>query len=102
MIITIDGPAGSGKSSAAKALAQRLGFEMLDTGATYRAVALAITRAGVDIGDAKQLRQLLSTLHIEMPLHRVLLNGEDITAAIRTPDVSVLASKAAAIGAVRE
>jgi cytidylate kinase len=102
MIITIDGPAGSGKSSAAKALAQRLGFEMLDTGAMYRAVALAITRAGVDLGDEKQLRRLLSTVHIEMPPQRVLLNGEDITGAIRTPDVSVLASKAAAIGAVRE
>jgi CMP/dCMP kinase len=102
MIITIDGPAGSGKSSAAKALAQRLGFEMLDTGATYRAVALAIMRAKIDIGDQKQLGQLLGNLHIEMPPQRVVLDGEDISAAIRTPEVSALASKAAAIGAVRE
>ncbi|HLW64935.1 MAG TPA: (d)CMP kinase [Gemmataceae bacterium] len=102
MIITIDGPAGSGKSSAAKALAQRLGFEMLDTGATYRAVALAIMRAGIDLGDEKHLRRLLSTLHIEMPPQRVLINREDITAAIRTPEVSALASKVAAIGIVRE
>jgi CMP/dCMP kinase len=102
MIITIDGPAGSGKSSAAKALAQRLGFEMLDTGATYRAVALAILRAGIHFGDEEHLQQLLDNLHIDMPPQRVLLNGEDITTAIRTPEVSALASKVAAIGSVRE
>ncbi|HEV3143400.1 MAG TPA: (d)CMP kinase [Gemmataceae bacterium] len=102
MIITIDGPAGSGKSSAAKALAKRLGFEMLDTGATYRAVALAIMRAGIDSGDEQKLRQLLNGLRIEMPPQRVILNGEDITGAIRTPEISAVASKAAAIGVVRE
>src|SRR5258705_8551673 len=79
MIITIDGPGGAGKSSAARALAKRLGFEFLDTGAMYRAVALAGLRAGIDLRDEAALSHLLMDLRLEMPPGQVVLNGEDIT-----------------------
>jgi cytidylate kinase len=85
MIVTIDGPAGAGKSSAAKALAQRLGFEFLDTGAMYRAVALAGLRASCDLADQDAMEELLANLILELPAGQVLLNGEDITNLIRTP-----------------
>jgi cytidylate kinase len=101
MIVTIDGPSGSGKSSTARALARRLGFDFLDTGAMYRAVALAARRASVDPNDPRQLDVLLSGLHLEMPPGRVLLNGEDVTDAIRTPEASSGASKVAVLPAVR-
>ena len=102
MIVTIDGPAGAGKSSAARALARRLGFEFLDTGAMYRAVALAALRAGVDLHDQPGLARLLGTLNIDMPPGRVLLNGEDVTAAIRTPEVTAATSPVADSRAVRQ
>ena len=101
MIVTIDGPAGAGKSSAARALAARLGFEVLDTGAMYRAVALSVLRAGVDPGDSARLADLLANLRLEMPPGRVLLDGEDVTSAIRSPDVTATSSVVAAIPAVR-
>src|ERR1700722_1544891 len=88
MIITIDGPAGAGKSSAAKALAKRLGFEFLDTGAMYRAVTLAALRAGVGLRDQEALTQLLETLRLELAPGRVLLNGEDVTERIRSAEVT--------------
>jgi cytidylate kinase len=101
MIVTIDGPAASGKGTVAKGLAGRLGFAYLDTGAMYRAVALAATRAGVSCDDAAGVAAILPTIHIEMPPDRVLLNDEDVTEVIRTPEVSQGASKVAAIPAVR-
>ncbi len=101
MIITIDGPAGSGKSTAAKALATRLGFDYLDTGAMFRAVALALTRRGIDLTDADAVGAALAGLAVEMPPGRVLLGGEDVTGAIRTPAVSQAASKVAVLPAVR-
>jgi cytidylate kinase len=88
MIVTIDGPAGAGKSSAAKALAQRLGFEFLDTGAMYRAVTLAALRGGVDLFDQRALAALLEPLRLEMRDGRVFLDDEDVTAAIRTAQVT--------------
>jgi cytidylate kinase len=88
MIITIDGPAGAGKSSAAKMLARRLGFDFLDTGAMYRAVALAALEAGLDLHDQAALADLLPRLHLELPPGRVLLNGADVTARIRTAEVT--------------
>lgn len=88
MIVTLDGPAGAGKSSAAKALAKRLGFEYLDTGAMYRVVTLAVLRAGIDPGDPGGLSRLLAGLTIEMPAGRVLLNGEDVTEEIRSAKVT--------------
>src|SRR5438128_9814910 len=91
MIVTIDGPAGAGKSSAAKALAKRLGFDFLDTGAMYRAVTLAGLRTGVDFDDAAAVTQLLAGLRIDMTPGRVVVNGEDVTVAIRTAQVTAAA-----------
>ena len=88
MIVTIDGPAGAGKSTAARTLAQRLGFDFLDTGAMYRAVTLAALRAKCDLSDQTALAQLIDTIHLDMPTGQVVLNGEDITALIRTPEVT--------------
>lgn len=88
MIITIDGPAGAGKSSAARALACRLGFEFLDTGATFRAVALAALRAGLDLRDQEGLACLLHDLRLELTPGHVLLNGEDVSRVIRTTEVT--------------
>lgn len=88
MIITIDGPSGAGKSTAAKALAHRLGFAYLDTGAMYRAVTLLGLRAGFDLRDERALAHLLAGLRLEMPPGQVLVNGEDVTTAIRKPEVT--------------
>jgi cytidylate kinase len=88
MIVTLDGPAGAGKSSAAKALATRLGFDFLDTGAMYRAVTLAALRAGIDLNDQEALGRLLADFRLEMPPGRVLLNREDVTSAIRMLEVT--------------
>lgn len=101
MIVTIDGPAGSGKSTAARRLAERLGFDFLDTGAMYRAVALALVRRGVDFTDLPAVEAALPSIHFEMPHGQVLLNGEDVTAAIRTAEASQGASRVAVIPAVR-
>lgn len=101
MIITIDGPGASGKGTVARGIAARLGFAFLDTGAMYRAVALAAMQRRVACDDAAAVAALLPTIQIEMPADRVLLNGEDVTAAIRAPEMSQGASKVAAIPAVR-
>jgi cytidylate kinase len=95
MIVTIDGPAGAGKSSAARTLAQRLGFDFLDTGAMYRAVTVAGLRANCDLADQNALARLLESIRLDMPPGRVLLNGDDITTSIRTPEVTA-ASRAVA------
>jgi CMP/dCMP kinase len=96
MIITIDGPAGSGKSSAAKALAQRLGFEFLDTGAMYRAVTWMVLQTGVDARDLEAMTRLMADLKLEMPPGKVVLNGQDVTDRLRTSAVT------AASGAVAD
>jgi cytidylate kinase len=101
MIVTIDGPAGAGKSSAARLLAQRLGFEFLDTGAMYRAVTLAGLRVSCDLQDSTALARLLDTIHLEMPPGQVLLNGEDIAPLIRTPQVTAASGAVASSPAVR-
>lgn len=100
-IVTIDGPAGAGKSAAAKQLAKRLGFDFLDTGAMYRAVALAAIRAGVDLNDETALAALVAGVRLEMPPGRVVLDGEDVSSLIRTSEVSEGASKVAVSAAVR-
>jgi len=95
MVIAIDGPAGTGKSTVARAVAQRLGFTYLDTGAMYRAVALAAERTGRPAAEIAQ--------HIDVELgDRVLLAGEDVTEAIRTPEITAETSKVAADPEVRE
>jgi cytidylate kinase len=108
-IVAIDGPAGAGKSTAAKRLAARLGFALVDTGAIYRAAALAASRAGVAFDDDARLAGLLPGLSIALepapagsgPGLRVLLGGEDVSAAIRTPAISLGASAVSARPAVR-
>src|SRR5262245_47023253 len=101
MIVTIDGPAGAGKSTAARTLARRLGFEFLDTGAMYRAVTLAALRAGCDLNDEQALGRLVAGLTLEMPPGRVVLAGEDVTDSIRTPEVTAGTGKVASSPAVR-
>jgi CMP/dCMP kinase len=101
MIITIDGPAGAGKSSAARALAVRLGYEFLDTGAMFRAVALAALRAGVSLRDEAAVRKLMPGLKLEVSAARILLNGEDVTREIRTGAVTAATGAAADSPAIR-
>jgi CMP/dCMP kinase len=93
-VVAIDGPAGAGKSTVARALAERLGFTYLDTGAMYRAVALAAAERGVEPGE------IAGALAIE-PGARILLDGRDVTEQIRTSEVSEAASRAAADPTVR-
>src|SRR5262245_7215158 len=88
MIVTIDGPAGAGKSSAARELARRLGFRFLDTGAMYRAVTLAARERGLDLADGNALAQLARKLHVELAGDRVPLDGSDVTTAIRRFDIT--------------
>jgi len=101
MIITIDGPAGAGKSTVAAALARRLGFQYLDTGAMYRAVALAGLRHGVDWQRPEALAELATTLDIQLVEDRVVLEGEDVSRAIRTPEVTAITRYSADNAAVR-
>jgi cytidylate kinase len=101
MIVTIDGPSGVGKSTVTQALAARLGFEYLDTGAMYRAVGLAALRRGIALDDHAAVAAALPGLRVAVSPGRVLLDGEDVSAAIRTPAVSQAASRVAVIGAVR-
>jgi CMP/dCMP kinase len=87
-VVTIDGPAGAGKSTVAQRLAARLGWRLLDTGAMYRAVTLAALRRGVDLGSDQALGELASRLHVSLPEGRVLLDGEDVSATIRSVEVT--------------
>ncbi|HEY6106379.1 MAG TPA: (d)CMP kinase, partial [Anaeromyxobacteraceae bacterium] len=100
-IVAVDGPAGAGKSTASRRLAARLGFALVDTGAIYRAVALAASRAGISYHDDARLGALLPALEIRFAPpaagdpaagQRVLLGGEDVSQAIRTPPMSLGAS----------
>jgi len=102
MIITIDGPAGAGKSTVARALARRLGFRFLDTGAMYRAVALAALRRGLDWDVPDDLAQLARKLDIRTFGERILLDGEDVTEAVRTSEVTAVTRYAADNPQVRE
>jgi cytidylate kinase len=102
MIVAIDGPAGAGKSSAARSLAKRLGFRFLDTGAMYRAVALAAVRRNLDWDDPEALAELARQLQIEVSDDRVLLAGEDVTEAIRTLAITTVTHYAANNSEVRE
>ena len=101
MIVTIDGPAGAGKSSAARGLARRLGFRFLDTGAMYRAVTLAARQRGVDLANAGDLANLASQIRVELAGDQVLLDGRDVTEAIRKFEIATLTHYAADNPAVR-
>ena len=100
-VIAIDGPAGSGKTSIARALAARLGMEYLDTGAMYRAVAFAVLRAGGDPSDEDFAASVARTVEIRVGAEQVLVDGVDATVEIRGPAVSLAVSLVAANPAVR-
>ena len=101
VVVAIDGPAGAGKSTLAKRLAERLSFTYIDTGAMYRAVALWAVRQGVDFDDSHRMEQLALAAEIDLAPGRIELNGEDVSEAIRLPEVSNGASKIAVIPGVR-
>jgi len=101
VIVAIDGPAGAGKSTIAKRLAGRLGFTYIDTGAMYRAVALWAVRQAVSFDDSHRMEQLALASEIELAPGRIQLNNEDVTLAIRTPEVTNGASRIAVIPGVR-
>lgn len=104
--IAIDGPAGAGKSSIAKALSKRLGYIYIDTGAMYRAVALFFLENNVADGTDSRIESLLEKLEISIKYEdgaqKVILNGEDVTGKLRLEEIGKLASKFSAIGIVRE
>ncbi|HXA17580.1 MAG TPA: (d)CMP kinase [Thermoanaerobaculia bacterium] len=103
-IIAIDGPSGVGKTTTSRLVARALGLPHIDTGAMYRALALAATREGIDTHDEGKLQELASRVRIDFipgETPRVLLNGEDVTALIRTPEMSMAASNVSAVPAVR-
>lgn len=106
MTVTIDGPAGAGKTSVSKLLAQQLGYRYIDTGALYRAVAVAAERAGIPSDDDRALTELCREIVLDLEDTeeglRVLLNHEDITDLIRTPEISMMASAVSARPVVRE
>jgi cytidylate kinase len=101
VVVAIDGPAGAGKSTIARRVAERLGFTYIDTGAMYRAVALWGIRQNVGSDDMHRMEQLALAAEIELAPGRIRLNGEDVSEAIRTPDVSNGASRIAVIPGVR-
>ncbi len=96
LIIAIDGPSGAGKSTAGKGLAHKLGYLYIDTGAMYRVVGLCALRAGIPLDDKDLLAALVGRIHIELKGEpdklQVLVDGEDVTEQIRTPEVSQAAS----------
>ena len=104
--IAIDGPAGAGKSSIAKALSKRLGYIYIDTGAMYRAVALFFVENNISDGADSRIESLLDKLEISIKYEdgaqKVILNGEDVTDKLRLEEIGKLASKFSAIGSVRE
>ena len=104
--IAIDGPAGAGKSSIAKALSKRLGYIYIDTGAMYRAVALFFLENNVADGTDSRIESLLDKLEISIKYEdgaqKVILNGEDVTGKLRLEEIGKLASKFSAVGSVRE
>src|SRR5262245_13522831 len=101
MIVTIDGPAAAGKSTAARALAERLGFDFLDTGAMYRAVTLAALRRNVPLDDDEKLGEVARSVQIMLHGSVVFLDGQDVSAAIRDVEVTRASRRVADSPAVR-
>lgn len=102
MVIAIDGPAGAGKSTVARGLAAALGYTYLDSGAMYRCVALACERKGTDPDDPRAAAAVAAGLDVVFEGERVLLAGEDVSAELREPSVSALASRVSVHPGVRE
>ena len=106
LLITIDGPAGAGKTTVSRALADRLEYRYIDTGALYRGIALAARNQGIDPQDDVGLNRLCASLDLDFVKHDkglgLFLNGEDISDRIRTPEITMMASAVSARAVVRE
>jgi len=102
VVVAIDGPAGAGKSTIAKALADDLGIEYLDTGAMYRGVTFEVLRRGLEATDIEAVGRVTREIHFVQTRHSLQVNGVDATAEIRTPAVDAAVSHVAANSAVRE
>jgi cytidylate kinase len=106
LVIAIDGPSGAGKSTVAHLLAERLGYLQIDTGAMYRAVAYLMLSGGIDPDDPAAVERLCSRVDIRLErsdgCQRVFADGQDVTARIRTPEMSLLTSRVSALSPVRE
>ena len=100
-VITIDGPAGAGRSTAARALARRLGYRLVDTGAMYRALAWSVARAGLGAEDTPALRRHLAGVEVELDGEQVFVDGRDVSGEIRTREVSDLTSRLTQLEPVR-
>lgn len=101
-VITIDGPAGAGKSTAARALAERLGYRLVDTGAMYRALAWSVAQAGLPAEDTPALRRHLASVDVALDGDRVLVNGRDVRGEIRTRAISDLTSRLTTLAPMRD
>lgn len=102
LVVTIDGPAGAGKSVSARELARRLGFRLVDTGALYRALTWAVRASGVDPANHGALAALIDRTRVELAGDRVLVDGKDVTDELRTPEISRLTSQLTALALVRD
>ncbi len=102
MIVAMDGPAGAGKSTVARRVASQLGYSYLDTGALYRAAALQARRRGLAFEDTPEMRRMMAEIRIAFDGVRVILDGEDVSEAIRSPEISHYASVISAIPVVRQ
>src|SRR5262245_51264229 len=101
MIIAIDGPSGAGKGTVARAVAARLGYRHIDTGAMYRAVAWKVLREGIDLADEEAISDLAGRVRIEVGNGVVRIDGQDVAQAIRTPQIDARAAAVARLPRVR-
>lgn len=101
-VITIDGPAGAGKSTVARLLAARLGYRLLDTGGMYRAVAWSVAQAGISADDAAAIARHLASVTLKIEGDRFVVNGRDVSGEIRTPEIGALTSRLTALAPVRD